>query len=172
MSIDFGNAFIFSNPDGLDIALQHSVHLDGEPSAPAKEADGSVLFVTKYGLYRITKSGELQRLTYFAKWIGQQHPNSMAVSSDGSIFIAMRMFVLRLRSNSGRYTEEWLLPNECRKFAVFKEEVANAGRTERKRQSVHPISKMKDGRQVGLASFANGVSNRHQMRPSGDQSTF
>jgi hypothetical protein len=54
MSINFGNAFIFSNPDALDIALQHSVHLDGEPSAPAKEADGSVLFVTTYGLCRIT----------------------------------------------------------------------------------------------------------------------
>ena len=33
----------------------------------------------------------------------------------------------------------------CRKFVVFKEEDANAGGTERKRQSVHPISKMKDG---------------------------
>lgn len=31
MSINFGNAFIFSNPDGLDITLQHSVHLDGSP---------------------------------------------------------------------------------------------------------------------------------------------
>lgn len=118
MSINFGNAFIFSNPDGLDIALQHSVHLDGEPSAPAKEADGSLLFVTTYGLRRMTQSGELQRLTYFPKWTSQQYPNSMAVSSDGSIFIAMRMFVLRLRPNSGRYAEEWLLPNECRKFEL------------------------------------------------------
>lgn len=118
MSINFGNAFIFSNPDVLDITLQHSVHLDGEPSAPAKAADGSVLFVTTYGLCRITKSGELQRLTYFPKWTRQQYPNSMAISSDGSIFIAMRMFVLKLHSNSGRYTEEWLLPNECRKFEL------------------------------------------------------
>jgi hypothetical protein len=61
---DFGNAFIFSNPDGLDIALHHTVHLDGEPSAYAKQPDGSVLFVTK-GLCRITQSGELRNLTYF-----------------------------------------------------------------------------------------------------------
>jgi hypothetical protein len=55
MSIDFGNAFIFSNPDGMNISLQHAVHLDGEPSAYAKEPNGSVLFVTTYGLCRITK---------------------------------------------------------------------------------------------------------------------
>ena len=116
MSIDFGNAFIFSNPDGLNISLQHFVHLDGEPSAYAKEPDGSILFVTTYGLCRITKSGELQRLTYFPKWKRQQYPNSMAISSDGSVFIAMRMFVLKLRSSARGYSEEWLLPNECRKF--------------------------------------------------------
>jgi hypothetical protein len=116
MSIDFGNAFIFSNPEGFNIVLQHSIHLDGEPSAYAKEPDGSILFVTTYGLCRITKAGELQRLTYFPKWTSQQYPNSMAISSDGTIFIAMRMFVLKLRANSGKYIEEWLLPNECRKF--------------------------------------------------------
>jgi hypothetical protein len=116
MTIDFGNAFIFSNPDDLNITLQHAVHLDGAPSAYAKEPDGSVLFVTTYGLCRITKSGELQRLAYFPEWTVQQYPNSMAISFDGSIYIAMRMFVLKLRANSGKYSEEWLLPNECRKF--------------------------------------------------------
>ena len=116
MSMDFGNAFIFSNPDGLNISLQHFIHLDGEPSAYAKEPNGSILFVTTYGLCRITKSGELLRLTYFPKWTRQQYPNSMAISSDGSIFIAMRMFVLKLRASARGYSEEWLLPNECRKF--------------------------------------------------------
>jgi hypothetical protein len=116
MGIDFGNAFIFSNPDGMNISLQHAVHLDGEPSAYAKEPDGSVLFVTTYGLRRVTKSGELQRLTYFPKWTRQQYPNSMAISSDGSIFVAMRMFVLKLRAESSKYSEEWLLPKDCRKF--------------------------------------------------------
>lgn len=118
MSIDFGNAFIFSKPTGLNISLEHAVHLDGEPSAYANEPDGSILFVTTYGLCRITKSGELQRLTYFPKWTRPQYPNSMAISSDGSIFIAMRMFVLKLHSNSGTYAEEWLLPNDCRKFEL------------------------------------------------------
>ena len=116
LQMDFGNAFIFSNPDGLNISLKRSVHLDGQPSASAKEPDGSVLFVTTQGLRRITKSGELQKLAYFPELTRHPDPNSMAISSDGSIFIAMRMFVLKLRASSGRYSEEWLLPNECRKF--------------------------------------------------------
>jgi hypothetical protein len=115
--MDFGNAFIFSSPNGLDISLQHAMQLDGEPSAPAKAPDGSVFFVTTYGLCRITKTGELQRLTYFPKWVRQQYPNSMAITPDGTIFIGMRMFVLKLRPDDG-YSEEWLLPNECRTFEL------------------------------------------------------
>jgi len=118
MTEDFGNAFIFSNPDGLNIALQHTVHLDGEPSAYAKQPDGSVLFVTTRGLCRITQFGELKNLTYFPRWTSSQYPNSMVVASDGSIFIAMRMFVLKLHQESGGYSAEWLLPNACRSFYV------------------------------------------------------
>ena len=83
MTIDFGNAFIFSNPDGINISLQHAVHLDGQPSAYAKEPNGSVLFVTTYGLCRITKSGELQRLLGFPPWSRHQFTNSMAITSYG-----------------------------------------------------------------------------------------
>ncbi len=114
VTIDFGNAFIFSNPDGMNISLQHAVRLDGEPSGYAKEPNGSVLFVTTYGLCRITKSGELQRLTGFPRWSQHEFTNSMVITSDGSIFIGTRMFVLRLRKNSDRYRTEWLLPKECR----------------------------------------------------------
>jgi hypothetical protein len=115
LTMDFGNAFIFSTPNGLDISLQHAIHLDGKPSAPAKAPDGSVFFVTTYGLCRITKTGELQRLIYFPKWAMYQYPNSMAITPDGTIFVGMRMFVLKLRPDDG-YSAQWLLPNECQKF--------------------------------------------------------
>jgi len=118
LAINFGNAFIFSEPNGLDIVLQRAVALDGEPSAPAKEADGSVLFVTTYGLCRITKSGELERLTYFPNWTASQYPNSMAITPDGTIFIGMRMFVLKLQASSSGYSGQWLLPDKCRSFSL------------------------------------------------------
>jgi|tagenome__1003787_1003787.scaffolds.fasta_scaffold20989570_9 hypothetical protein len=118
LTMDFGNAFLFSEPDGLNIKLQHSVHLDGAPSVYAKEAGGSVLFVTTYGLCRITKSGELQMLTYFPKWTSMQYPNSMVLGTDGAIFIGMRMVVLRLSASATGYRLDWLLPRSCRTFEI------------------------------------------------------
>jgi hypothetical protein len=118
MGQDFGNAFIFSNPDGLNIPLRHTVRLDGEPRAYAKTSDGSVLFVTTPGLSRITKSGELQSLSSFPDWSRYQYATSMAIASDGNIFVAMRMFVLKLRPTTGGYSQEWLLPTACRQFEL------------------------------------------------------
>jgi hypothetical protein len=116
MGMDFGNARIFSNPNGLSIWLRQAVHLDGEPRAFVKESDGSVLFVTTHGLHRITTSGSLQNLVELPEWTRFQYANSMAIASDGDIFIGMRMFVLRLSAISDGYSQEWLLPTECRHF--------------------------------------------------------
>ena len=119
MSTDFGNEFIFSNPDGLNITLQYSAHLDGAPMASARLADGSVLFVTTHSLYALGKSESPARPGhYFPNWMKMQYPNSIAARSDGTIFIGMRMFVLRLTPNPTGYTEDWLLPNSCRKFEM------------------------------------------------------
>ncbi len=117
-TMDFGNAFIFSEPDGLNISLRRTVKLDSVPSGHAMAPDGTVLFVSDRGLNSITKSGDLQQLVKLPKWTSQLYPNSIAISADRSVFIGMRMFVLRLTSNSGGYSQEWLLPNECRKFSV------------------------------------------------------
>lgn len=112
-TIDFGNAFIFSIPDGMDISLQHAGHLDGRPRGYAKEPNGSALFVTTYALCRVTKSGEVQMLMGFPRWSQHEFTTSIVIARDGAIFIGMRMFVLRLLPNSGRYTQEWLLPKQC-----------------------------------------------------------
>lgn len=117
LTMDFGNALIFSKPDGLAICLRQDLRLDGEPRALAKETDGSVLFVTTHGLHRIAKLGGLQNLVTFPEWTRSQFANSMAIASDGSIFIGMRMFVLRLSATSDGYSQEWLLPTECRHFS-------------------------------------------------------
>jgi hypothetical protein len=117
LTMNFGNASIFSNPSGLDISLQHTTQLDGMPSAPTKAPDGSVLFVTTDGLYKVTKIGELQRLANLPKWTRHQSPDSMAIAANGTIFVGMRMFVLQIRPDAG-YSFELLLPNECRRFEL------------------------------------------------------
>ena len=118
ITMNFGNAFVLSNPDGMNISLEHAISLDGAPSAYSTESDGSILFTTTYGLCRITKTGELQRLFYWPNWTRQQYSNSISVIADGTVFIGMRMFVLKLSLSSGGYQEEWLLPNNCRTFSL------------------------------------------------------
>ena len=118
MGFNYGNAFILSNPDGLTISLEHAFSLDSVPNASVKESDDSVLFVTTYRLHRIRKSGELRGLTYLPLWTVQQYPNSMAIAADGSLYVGMRMFVLRLRLDSGSYMPEMLLPEKCQKFEL------------------------------------------------------
>ena len=117
-TMDFGNAFLFSEPEGLNISLQHFARLNGAPRGYVKEQSGSVLFVTTAGLCRITKSGEVAWLTDLPRWSQHGFTNSMAITSDGSIFIGMRMFVLRLIPNAGGYKQGWLLPENCQTFSV------------------------------------------------------
>jgi hypothetical protein len=113
---DVGGALVYSSPRSMNMTLQETIKLDGAPSAFAQEIDGSVVFVTTHSLCRFTKTGELKILHTFPRWIAQQYPNSMAITADGSIYVGMRMFVLKLTDRGGEYSEEWLLPNDCRKF--------------------------------------------------------
>ncbi len=118
MGFDSGDATFYSLPHGMNMALQQSIRLDGAPSAYAQETDGTVIFATTHSLCKITKSGGLQILHAFPRWIAQQYPNSMAIAADGSIYVGMRMFVLKINNQLGEYREEWLLPNECQKFSL------------------------------------------------------
>lgn len=66
----------------------------------------------------MNKNGELQALARLPKWAKFQYANSMAILPDGSVVVGMRMFVLRLNPSSDGYTQQWLLPVECRTFHV------------------------------------------------------
>jgi hypothetical protein len=137
MAEDFGDVYIFSMPNKLDISLQFTIHLETAPRAYIRESDHSVLVATKNGLSRITKSGTKEEFFHFPVWardqdeksiversagtgsvvyLGESHPNSIAIGHDGTLFVGMRLFVLRLRKSSTGYTEDWLLPSSCQRF--------------------------------------------------------
>jgi len=118
MQMDAGDALIYSSPRAMNMALQKSIKLDGAPRTFVQESDGSVLFVTTHSLCRITVNGELKILHTFPSWTAQQYANSMAATPDGSIYVGMRMFVLKLNDKGGEYTEEWMLPEDCRKLLL------------------------------------------------------
>jgi hypothetical protein len=121
---DYGKEYIFSNPIGLNIKLLYSTRLDGAPMASTKLPDGSVLLVTTRSLHAITTSESQKKQEHrFPDWVTAQYPNSIVARPDGTIFIGMRMFVLRLTPNPTGYSEDWLLPNSCPTFELDEKEL-------------------------------------------------
>jgi hypothetical protein len=116
MIFDSGDALVLSQPHGLEVNVERRINLDGEPRAYTMDAGGSVLIVTTRSLSRITEAWQLERLLFLPDFMRLQYANSIIQEPDGTIYIGMRMLVLRLLPPE--YKEEWLLPDECRKVYV------------------------------------------------------
>jgi len=76
------------------------------------------LVVTTHGISRITSSGEHQTLTHSI--FATLYPNSIVVTPDATIYVGMRLFVVRLvpTSKPGEYTEQWLVPEDCKQLRM------------------------------------------------------
>jgi hypothetical protein len=90
--------------------------LDGEPYGFAKESDNSLLIITTSGLRRMRKSGTVEEL--IETDYGALYPNSIALARNNIVYVGMRHFITRLIPTSEGYKEEWLVPNDCTRFAV------------------------------------------------------
>ncbi|HEY8561087.1 MAG TPA: hypothetical protein VIL74_12000 [Pyrinomonadaceae bacterium] len=88
--------------------------LKTQPQAFAVESNESFLVALDDIILRVKASGriELLKKTNFASL----HPNSMTVTSSGVIYVGMRLFVARFVPRENGYAEEWLVPQNCRKF--------------------------------------------------------
>jgi hypothetical protein len=124
LSQEYGNLYFLSVPDGWKLNLQYSVHLEGATFASTTDSDQSVLFATRYGLHRIRESGLIEDVAFFTPWAWRQYPTSIAALKDGSIYVGMRMFVLKLHPIENGYSQEWLLPETCRKV-IFRPDSRN-----------------------------------------------
>ena len=118
-----GEIFAISEDNGESMHL--IANLDGMPQTFVQESDNFILVTTETGVFRVNPNGAVEALAHGLFW--GVYPNSMAISHDGTIYIGMRMFVVRLIPQSGGYTEEWLLPNECRSFKIRDMECACRG---------------------------------------------
>jgi len=116
MTIDRGEVLIARNPVTADTKLETLAPLDGAPETFTKISPDAALVVTTHGISRITSSGDHQALTHSKFAI--LYPNSIIVTPDGTIYVGMRLFVVRLvpASKPGEYTEQWLVPEDCEHF--------------------------------------------------------
>jgi hypothetical protein len=116
MTLDGGEVLIAPYPIAADTTLHPLAPLDGAPQAFTKLSPDEALVVTTHGISRIASSGAHETLTHSSFAI--LYPNSIVSTPEGTIYVGMRLFVVRLvpASTPGEYTEQWLVPDGCEQF--------------------------------------------------------
>lgn len=97
--------------------IERSLSLDSRPYTFARDNKGGLLIITTKGLSYYYK-GAIQHI--HSSYYGSVYPNSIAISSEGIIFVGMRHAIAKLTPNSGGYTESWLVPPSCAVLEVDK----------------------------------------------------
>ena len=112
MHTDFGNVLMLSAPYDMHASFEWESSLIAAPQSFVKLADESILVADGYGIWKITSSGTKENLVWLKSLRGYFHwINSIAETSDGTIYLGCRMIVVRLRPG---YSEEWLVPEKCK----------------------------------------------------------
>jgi hypothetical protein len=116
MGLDSGKVLIVPYAVNSQSDLKTLMDLDGAPGAFTKLSADTALVVTTHGISRISSSG--LRKTLLRSDFSALYPNSVVSTTDGTIYVGMRLFVVRLLHQSGKYTAQWLVPDSCRHFKV------------------------------------------------------
>jgi hypothetical protein len=98
------------NPPSITILAD----LREAPRAFSLTSDGAVVVVTGTKILRINSPGTIETL-FSTNYFGLS-PNSVALSSGGTIYVGMRHFVTRLAPFNQSYEEDWLVPTDCAHF--------------------------------------------------------
>jgi hypothetical protein len=77
------------------------------------EWEGGVLLVTREGLFAL---GERSATLLMPLDLDRLFPTSVALSERGDVYVAMRHYLLRLRSTSTGWSRQWLAPAQCPSF--------------------------------------------------------
>lgn len=128
----FGRTFVFTNAAGQGFrggaiyevgaggVIKNHLDFDAFPQAFVQDSSNSILLVNDSGVYRI--SSELKSEELFKKDLSGFEPNSIAIAGDGSIYLGMHFFVLRLIPEQKSYKQQWLVPSTCRNLHIEPEQ--------------------------------------------------
>jgi hypothetical protein len=116
LGLDSGRVLIVPYAVKSPTDLRTFAELDGSPEAFTKLASDSALVVTNRGISRISPTGLPEPL--ITTRFGGLYPNSVASTANGDIYVGMRLFVVRVVNESGKYNQEWLVPESCKHFKV------------------------------------------------------
>jgi hypothetical protein len=115
MEMDSGKVLIVTEHDS-DVGMQTLAKLDGAPQAVTRVSADVALVVTTHGISQVSSAGEIKTLLH--RTFGLLYPNSVVSLPDGTVYTGMRLFVVRLVKQSGGYAEQWLVPENCKRFRV------------------------------------------------------
>jgi hypothetical protein len=116
LGLDSGRVLVVPYKFTSQTEVRILADLDGAPEAVSKLSDDTALVITTQGISQISSSGVSK--TLLRRGFGGLYPNSLASASDNSIYAGMRLFVVRLVPQSEEYTEQWLVPDNCKHFSV------------------------------------------------------
>jgi hypothetical protein len=115
MGMDSGKVLIVTAHDS-DVGMQTLAKLDGAPQAVTRVSSDVALVATTRGISQVSSAGDIKTLLH--ETFGPLYPNSVVSLPDGTIYTGMRLFVVRLVKQSGGYVEQWLVPENCKRFRV------------------------------------------------------
>lgn len=115
LGTDEGKIYKLKTDEKGTLKIELLTDLKTQPQSFAVETGESFLVALNDKILRVKTSGEINTLkeTNFL----YLYPNSMTVTSAGVIYVGMRLFLVRFVPNENGYTEEWLVPQDCQKFA-------------------------------------------------------
>src|SRR5580704_7859879 len=119
LGLNFGRIYKFD--DTVDKPTVTSVViLGGSPEASTLgSGDDNMIIATPDRVLRVDADGKVNEMYKSGEHL--TYPTSVAVDTNGNIYVAMRFFVLRLIPQQGsRYNAEWLMPGQCRVFKLDK----------------------------------------------------
>ena len=90
---------------GTGGAIENHMDFDAFPEALVQDSRNSILLVNDSGVYRI--DADLKSEELFKKDLSGFEPSSIAAVGDGSIYLGMRFFVLRLIPEQNHYRQQW-----------------------------------------------------------------
>lgn len=111
LSLSFGYVHRIERAHGA-VTVTRATALPDAPQTYVATADG-VYILTTSRLVRLAH--DLQQTAVQPVTTPGLYPDSMAIDARGALWIGMRQLVLRLSPARGRFTETWLVRQDCRR---------------------------------------------------------
>ena len=116
LGLDSGNVLIVPYTATSEAEVKTLAKLEGAPEAITRVSNDTALVVTTHGITEITSSGRTKTLLHAD--FSLLYPNSVVSTPDGTVYVGMRLFVVRFDPHAEHNAEQWFLPQSCERLTA------------------------------------------------------